>query len=119
MNERTPEAYVEAAEEALELTEELAGKGKIGAQGFLERMARTDKLLDHDPEVCGMCCQRSIGAQVAREMLEAGEYEDIAAKWADEMERRWRKTKFYKLWQKEQKAGRDPRKAFEERGWEA
>src|SRR5258708_1703291 len=118
MNERTPEDYREAAEEALECAEVLAGGGKISGQDFLERMARTDKLLDHDPEKCGMCWQRQIGAQVAREMIEAGEYEDVASKWAEEMERRWRKSKFFKLWQKEKKAGRDPRKAFEERGWE-
>src|SRR5947209_2970852 len=106
MNERTPEDYMDAAEEALECAEVLAGEGKISGQGFLERMARTDKLLDHDPEKCGMCCQRFIGAQVAREMLEAGEYENVAVKWADEMDRRWRKSKFFKLWQKETKAGR-------------
>jgi hypothetical protein len=26
-------------------------------------------------------------------------------------------SKFFKLWQEEKQAGRDPHKAFEERGW--
>jgi len=59
-----------------------------------------------------------LGAELARDMLEAGEYEDIVSKWAEESERRWRRSKFFKLWQEEEAAGRDPKKAFEERGWE-
>jgi len=31
---------------------------------------------------------------------------------------RWEKSKFFKLWQMEKKAGRDPHKAFKVRGWE-
>jgi hypothetical protein len=51
-------------------------------------------------------------------MIEAGEYEDVVSKWAAENKRRWEDSKFFKLWQKEQKAGRDPQKAFKDRGWE-
>jgi hypothetical protein len=65
-----------------------------------------------------MCHYMNLGAEVAREMIEAGEYEDVVSKWAAESRRRWEKSKFFKLWQEEQKAGRDPRKAFEEREWE-
>ncbi len=39
-------------------------------------------------------------------------------KWAAEHKRRWEKSKFFKLCEKEKKAGRDPRKAFKDRGWE-
>ena len=53
-----------------------------------------------------------------REMIEAGECEDVASKWAAEHKRRWEKSKFFKLWEKEKQTGRDPRKAFQERGWE-
>jgi hypothetical protein len=45
-------------------------------------------------------------------------YEDVVSKWAAEHKRRWEKSKFFKLWQEEQKAGRDPHQAFQERGWE-
>ncbi len=116
--ERKPDDYREAAEESLELAKVLAGQGQISDQDFLERMARSDRVVDHDGETCGMCCNIILGAQVARDMLAAGEWEDVVSKWAEENQRRWRKTKFFKLWQKEQAAGRDPRKAFEKRGWE-
>ena len=117
-NERTPEDYRKAAEDSLLLAQTLVGKGKISDQDFLDRMARSDEVVDHDGETCGMCHNMILGAEVAREMIEAGEYEDVVSKWATEARRRWEKSKFFKLWQKEQKAGRDPHKAFKERGWE-
>jgi|SRR5262252_735172 len=116
--ERRPEDYMNAANESLELAHVLAGQGRISDQDFLEKMARSDSLADHDGETCGMCFNMIVGAQVAREMLEAGEYEDVVGKWAKEARRRWEEGKFFKLWQEEVKAGRDPHKAFEERGWE-
>lgn len=118
MNERNPEDYRDAAEDSLELARVLAGQGKISDQDFLQRMARSDRLVDHDGETCGMCHNVIIGAQVAREMLEAGAYEDVVSRWAEEARRRWESGKFFKLWQEETKAGRDPHKAFQERGWE-
>ena len=116
--ERKPEDYREAAEDSLELAKVLAGEGAISDQDFLERMARSDRLVDHDGETCGMCHNMILGAQVAREMIEAGEYEDVISKWVKESRRRWEESKFVKLWQEEKNAGRDPHKAFEERGWE-
>ena len=77
------------------------GKAAISDQDFLERMARSDELVDHDGETCGMCHNMILGAQVAREMIEAGEYEDVVGKWAAENKRRWEKSKFFKLWQEE------------------
>ncbi len=118
LEERKAEDYLEAADNALELAKVLAGQGGISDQDFLERLARSDELVDHDGKTCGQCCYAILGAEVAREMIEAGEYEDVANKWAAEHKRRWEKSKFVKLWEKEKKAGRDPRKAFEERGWE-
>jgi hypothetical protein len=115
---REPEDYIEAAENSLELAKAIAGKGGISDQNFLERMARSDELVDHDGKTCGMCHNIMIGAEVAREMIEAGEYEDVMSKWAMESRRRWENSKFFKLWQKEQRAGRDPHKAFKKRGWE-
>ena len=113
-----PEDYLEAADDALELAKVLAGQGGISDQDFLERMARSDDLVEHDGKTCGMCHNIILGAEVARAMIEAGEYEDVVSKWSAETKRRWEKSKFFKLWQKEQKAGRDPRQAFKDRGWE-
>jgi hypothetical protein len=114
----TSEDYREAAENSLELARALAGEGGISDQDFLQRMARSDELVDHDGETCGMCHNLILGAAVAHEMIEAGEYEDVVTKWADEARRRWEQSKFFKLWQEETQAGRDPHKAFQERGWE-
>jgi len=102
----------------LELAKVLAGQGGISDHDFLERMARSDDLVEHDGETCGMCHQMILGGQVTRETIEAGEYEDMVGKWASETKRRWESSKFFKLWQKEHDAGRDPRKAFKDRGWE-
>jgi hypothetical protein len=117
-DERKSEDYRQAAEDSLELAKTLAGQGGISDQDFLERMARSDELVDHDGETCGMCHNMILGAQVAREMIEAGEYEDVVSKWAEEARRRWEESKFFKLWQEERKAGRDPHQAFQDRGWE-
>jgi hypothetical protein len=114
----SPEDYREAADNSLELAKVLAGEGGISDQDFLERMARSDAVVDHDGETCGMCHNMILGAQVAREMIEAGEYEDVVSKWAQEARRRWEESKFFKLWQEEVKAGRDPHQAFKDRGWE-
>jgi hypothetical protein len=116
--ERKPEDYTEAANNALELAKALAGQGGISDQDFLERMARSDELVDHDGTTCGQCHHQILGAEVARELIEAGEYEDVVSRWAAEHKLRWENSKFVKLWEKEQNAGRDPRKAFRERGWE-
>jgi hypothetical protein len=116
--ERRPEDYREAADNSLELAKVLAGQGGISDQDFLERMARSDDLADHDGKTCGQCYYTILGAKVARKLIEAGEYEDVVSQWAEETRRRWEKCKFFKLWEKEKKAGRDPRKAFKDRGWE-
>src|SRR3984893_12906819 len=98
-DERKPEDYREAADDSLELAKVLAGQGQISDQDFLEKMARSDDTVDHDGETCGMCCNIILGAQVAREMIEAGEYEDVVSKWATEARRRWEETKFFKFYQ--------------------
>jgi hypothetical protein len=113
---RKPEDYMEAADHALELAKVLAGQGGISDQDFLKRMARSDELAGHDGTTCGQCQYAILGAEVAREMIKLGEYEDVVSKWAAESKRRWEKSKFFKLWQKEQQAGRDPHKAFKDRG---
>ena len=55
LEERRPEDYMGAADDALELAKFLAGQGGISDQDFLERMARSDELTDHDGTTCGQC----------------------------------------------------------------
>jgi hypothetical protein len=81
-------------------------------------MARSDAVVEHDGETRGLCHNIILGAQIAREMIESGEYEDVVGKWATEARRRWEHSQFFRLWQDELRAGRDPRLAFQERGWE-
>ena len=85
---------------------------------FLEHMASDEHLEDHDPEECGLCYHRRLWAEVAREMLASDDVKDAIARWEKEVRRRWEESKFFKLWQEEKAAGRDPHKAFAERGWE-
>ena len=72
-----------------------------------------------DGETCGMSCKMRIDAQVAREMIAAGEWEDVVSKWVAESQRRWQESKFFKLWQECRAAGVDPQEEFEKRGWGA
>lgn len=118
LEERKAEDYKEAADASMVLARVLAGQGGISDQDFLERMARSDDLVDHDGETCGKCHNLILGGQIAREMIEAGEYADVVSTWATEARRRWENSKFYQLWQEELKAGRDPHQAFKDRGWE-
>ena len=113
--ERKPEDYKAAAEDSLELAKVLAGQGSLSDQDFL--LQRQRRAMDHDGETCGMCHNMILGAEVAREMIEAGEYEDVVSKWTAES-RSWENSKFFKLWQEEKEAGRDPHQAFKDRGWE-
>ena len=70
--ERKPEDYREAADNALELAKVLAGQGGVSGQDFLVRMARSDELVDHDATTCGRCHYTILGAEVARGMIGAG-----------------------------------------------
>lgn len=112
-----PNNVRQSAEENLELAGVLVGQVQMSGQEFLERMARSDSAVYNDGTTDGLTHQIILGAELAREMLENGEYEDVINKWAVESRRRWENSKFVKLWQEETQAGRDPHKAFEERGW--
>src|SRR5688572_21663705 len=87
--QRKAEDYVEAADDSIEQAKVLAGQGALSDQDFLIRMARSDELVDHDGETCGMCHNVILGAEVAREMIEAGEFEDVVSNWSAETKRRW------------------------------
>src|SRR5438132_13463299 len=108
--ERKPKDYMEAADNALELAKVLAGQGGISDQDFLERMARSDELADHDGKTCGQCHYTNLGAERGREMNEAGDYDDAASKRAAEAKLRWEKRKFLGRGESEQRPSRDPRK---------
>ena len=87
-----------------------------GHSKLLESMSHMDDFIDHTDGTCGHCMTQIIWATVAREMLAVADF-DIK-KWETESRRRWQETKFFKLWQAEKAAGRDPRDAFTARGWE-
>jgi hypothetical protein len=82
---------------------------------FLESMAQTDSLVDHEDD-CGQCEHQRIMGQVARDLLAEGNH-SIAA-WDKEAKRRWQETKYFKLWQQAKKDGKDPHEVFAEKGWE-
>lgn len=84
---------------------------------FMEVYAHNEDFIDHDVEECGLCCNRAIMGEVSREFLDAGNLDFVALH--EEITRRWQDTKFFKLWQEERAAGRDPEVAFAQRGWEA
>lgn len=90
---------------------------------FLQNMTHTDRILEHDIEECGICYYNRLCANVARDMISAiekGEKDadkDIVKRWETELHKRWEESKYFKLYEEERKAKRDPKKAFEERGW--
>jgi hypothetical protein len=86
---------------------------------LLQAQADGCSSLDHDPDVCGTCAYRQLFGIVAAEMLREIEIgEPDFAEWAARIDARWKDSKFVKLWTEESSAGRDPRAAFEKRGWE-
>ena len=89
-------------------------------QEVLRSMATYDELIDHDIEECGMCYHQWVMAQTARDMIAAGELgENCLQEWTEKSKKRWEEGKYFKLWQEETAAGRDPHVAFAEKGWEA
>ena len=86
---------------------------------FIDSMCAYDSMLDHDPELCGMCYKQKIFADVAKEISATGNYVNAISRWSDEVEKIWQDGKFFKLWQVEKAAGRDPNDAFIAKGWEA
>src|SRR5260370_39463355 len=111
--ERKPEDYREAADDSLELAKVLAGQGGISDQDFLERMARSDDLVDHDGETCGMCHNMILGAQVAREMIEAGHYADGVGQMGAGNRPRWEESQFFKAGEGGAEGGRVPDQGFQ------
>lgn len=86
---------------------------------FLESMSKADELIEHEPDtICGMCHHQFVMAQVARDMIAAGDDVDVIKKWSEETERRWRSSKFVQVWNEAVAANKDPNKVFEELGWE-
>lgn len=82
---------------------------------LLERAAEWDRHVDH-PDGCGHCYGLVVFAEVAREMLAEGNYNP--SEWAQRADVRWRDGKYFKLYQEALADGRDPKKAFAEKGWD-
>lgn len=97
----------------------IADSRKMTDKEFLESMAKSDSLIDHEPNgTCGMCHHQFLMAEVAREMIANGDTGEVINKWSTETKRRWEDSKFFKLWQEATAEGKDPHAVFEERGWE-
>lgn len=84
---------------------------------FLERMTMMDDMVDHWDN-CGHCATQIAMAAAARELLEKNDVFDGMEKWTELWKEKWQATKYYKLYQQEKEAGRNPQDAFDERGWE-
>ena len=84
-------------------------------QDYLESVSRCDELVDHQ-DACGHCYMQVLMATVARELAVKGNA--TIAEWDAEVKKRWEEGKYYKLYQEEKKAGRDPEQAFQAKGWE-
>lgn len=87
---------------------------------YLEHQSRQDSLLDHDIGVCGNCYSNYIWAQTARDMIKEGKQGDLKTIVDEHMERfekKWKESKYIRLWVSEKNAGRDPHNAFKAFGW--
>lgn len=86
---------------------------------FLKHMAKSFDDPFGDPETDGIEFHMRLMAQVAKEILERDPIpEDAMQVWDEEQEKRWKESKFFKLWQEERAAGRNPEPAFAEKGWQ-
>ena len=103
------------------MSSKMTEKQRTG-RDFLESMIFCGSVVDHQDD-CGHCGRQLTDAAAAREILdEYGDGEipmqEAVTRWADRADQMWHESKYYKLWKEEEAAGRDPKKAFEERGWE-
>jgi hypothetical protein len=84
---------------------------------MLSALAITDVMIPGDPEIDGMSHHALIWAQVARDMLLSDEpHTDLSETCrlhAEESQKRWQQSKFFKVFQEEGYAG------ITKRGWEA
>jgi hypothetical protein len=84
---------------------------------LMESIARHDEILEYE-DGCGLCHHKILMAEVARDIVKSGDFSNALERWDKEVKKRWQESKYFKLWQKEKAAGRDPNAAFAKRGWE-
>lgn len=97
----------------------IASERNLTDEEFLKNMSQSDSLNDHEPDTtCGMCHHMFLMAEVAREMIAAGDNKDAISKWAATVDHRWRESKFVQLWNQAVVENKDPNEVFKERGWE-
>ena len=91
-----------------------------------ETLCSLNETLEHDVDtvygVCGHCYHQSLMGKVAKDILGLivkGQVapENAFKEWSETVEMLWRESKFVHLFNEEKAAGRDPKKAFETRGW--
>jgi hypothetical protein len=90
------------------------------AREFLEHQASalTDGVSIPCKNKCGQCHKARIGAKIALSMLNGPLPVDAIRVWERRTMAAWKISKYYKLYVVEMKAGRNPKKAFKERGWQ-
>jgi hypothetical protein len=115
--------YLKQAEEAMRQAETLVGTGNMSDREFLESVSHSDELMDHpdcmtEAGTCGFCMTLWCGAEAARKLLADGDVLNGIDKWTELRQKMWHDSKYYKFYQEEKAAGRNPEKSFEERGWE-
>jgi len=90
-------------------------KPERSVEDLLKSLSNCDDMIDHD-DGCGHCYRLWCMAEAARRLVAEGKY-DLDAYTALDRQL-WEDGKYYKLYQEEKTAGRDPQKAFDERQWE-
>lgn len=86
-----------------------------------EQLIRTfSKSADHieHQRNCGLCHHQKCMAKAAFEIIESGDFSNAIERWTELTKKLWEKSKYFKLYQKELAAGRNPADAFQEKGWE-
>lgn len=84
---------------------------------YIRSVATYDENLDHE-DGCGVCYYRKCMADAAKQILATGNFEDAMGRQATLVKELWEQGKYYKFYLEEKAAGRNPKEAFDEKGWE-
>ena len=106
-NDEKPADYRQAAEDNLLLAKALVGQVQISDQEILDAWPAATTAWTMTARRAASATRSFSGARIARDLIAAGEWENVMGKWSAENERLWRESKFFRLYQEEVAAGRD------------
>lgn len=66
-----------------------------------------------------MYCMAETARQMIKEGLDTESLNKVMTIWDSRAKDMWREGKFFKLWEAERAAGRNPQEEFKKRGWES